>query len=135
MVLDASVALAWFIDNPIPHYAIHIQQALIHGADAVVPSLWHLEIANGLANAERRRTLSSADLTVSLVQLEKLSGRFETDINPLSARQALSVARSFHLSAYDGAYLETARTNALPIATLDKELRTAATKAGIEIFS
>ena len=134
MVLDASVALAWFIDNPVPGYAVRVRQALIDGAGAVVPALWHLEIANGLAVAERRRTLSVTDLTACLVQLEKLSARIETEVTILSARQALDIARSFQLSAYDGTYFETARTEGLPLATLDNALRAAAVKSGIEMF-
>jgi predicted nucleic acid-binding protein len=134
MVLDASVALAWFIDNPVPSYAVRVRQALIDGAGALVPALWHLEIANGLAVAERRRTLSAPDLIASLVQLEKLSVRIETDVTTLSARQALDIARSFQLSAYDGTYLETARTVGLPLASLDNALRAAAARAGVEMF-
>jgi predicted nucleic acid-binding protein len=134
MVLDASVTLAWFIDNPVPGYAVRVRQALIDGASAVVPALWHLEIANGLAVAERRRTLSATDLTACLVQLDKLSARIETEATILSARQALDIARSFQLSAYDGTYFETARTEGLPLATLDNALRAAAVKAGIEMF-
>jgi predicted nucleic acid-binding protein len=134
MVLDASVALAWFIDNPVPSYAVRVRQALIDGARAVVPALWHLEIANGLAVAERRRTISATDLTACLVQIVKLSARIETDATILSARQALDIARFFHLSAYDGSYLETARSEGLPLASLDNALRAAAARAGVEIF-
>jgi predicted nucleic acid-binding protein len=134
MVLDASVALAWFVDNPIPDYAVTVRRAFIDGAKAVVPALWHLEMANGLVVAERRRTLSATDLTDSLAQIEKLLGSIETDSTLLSTRQASDIARVFQLPAYDSAYLETARSRALPLATLDKSLRAAASRAGLKIF-
>jgi predicted nucleic acid-binding protein len=134
MVLDASVALAWFVDNSVPEYAINVRKALIDGTKAVVPALWHLEMANGLVVAERRRLLSAMDLTASLVQIEKLSSSIETDSTLFSTRQASDVARSLQLSAYDSAYLETARSRALPLATLDKKLRAAASRAGVKIF-
>ena len=63
-VLDASVALAWVLDNPIPAYALDVRRALGNGKRGLVPALWHLEIANGLISAERRRNLVGADLIV-----------------------------------------------------------------------
>ena len=62
-VLDASVTLAWVLDNPVPVYALGVRQELFRGRRGLVPALWHLEIANGLAMAERRRDLSAADVT------------------------------------------------------------------------
>jgi predicted nucleic acid-binding protein len=44
-------------------------------------------------------------------------------------------ARSFQLRAYDAMYLELARREGWPLATLDKRLRTAAAKAGIRAMS
>jgi predicted nucleic acid-binding protein len=52
----------------------------------------------------------------------------------ISLRQALSIARTFRLSAYDAVYLETARRALLPLATLDRALGEAALKAGIQLF-
>jgi len=42
-VLDASVALRWFLDNPLSSYANRVKQLLIKGDRALVPALWHLE--------------------------------------------------------------------------------------------
>ena len=61
-VLDASVALAWFVNNPVPPYALRVRQLLLDGARALVPALWQLEMANGLAVAERRRILAPPDV-------------------------------------------------------------------------
>ena len=47
----------------------------------------------------------------------------------------LHAAREFRLTAYDAVYLEMALRQQLPLATLDRELRTAASKAGVEIVS
>ena len=52
-VLDASVALGWILDNPVPRLATRAKQALLSGTRAVVPALWHLEIAKSLIVAER----------------------------------------------------------------------------------
>ena len=134
-VLDASVALAWFLDHPVPAYAIDIRRRLLENARAIVPTLWHLEVANALVVAERRKLLKAEDLPLSLARLEQLIIQVvETRSDFWSLRQAVNTARDFQLSAYDGVYLETARAEGIPLATLDKSLRSAAVRAGVEVL-
>jgi predicted nucleic acid-binding protein len=134
-VLDASVALAWFLDHPVPAYAIDIRRRLLENARAIVPALWHLEVANALVVAERRRLLKADDLPLLLARLEQLITQVvETRSDFWSLRQAVNTAREFQLSAYDGVYLETARAEGIPLATLDKSLRSAAVRAGVEVL-
>lgn len=134
-VLDASVALAWFVDKPLPPYAARVRQALVRDARAVVPALWHLEMANGFAMAQRRRILPSSEVSVALDQIEQLLAQcLESDSTLVSARQAASTAQSSGLSAYDSVYLDLARQLSLPLATLDKRLQAAAKRAGVELF-
>ena len=133
-VLDASVALRWFLDHPVPPYANRIRQLLISGSSAVVPTLWHLEMANGLVVAERRGVLSASDVDRSLFDLEQLLGQMiQSDAALISVRQSLLTARKFQLTSYDAAYLETAQRGNLPLATLDQPLRAAAKQAGVAI--
>jgi predicted nucleic acid-binding protein len=134
-VLDASVALAWVLDNPVPVYALDAQREILAGKRGLVPALWHLEIANGLAMAERRGDLSGADVENALDQiLATAASKLDTEANLISARDALANARSFQLTAYDAVYLDLARREGLPLATLDKRLRVAAAKAGIALL-
>jgi len=133
-VLDASVALAWFLDNPVSVYAVRVKRDLLAGARAVVPALWHLEMANGLVVAERRGILTATEASRSLIDLEHLTVLIETISDLVAARQALSTARSFLLSAYDAVYLDTARQGGLALATLDESLRAAAIRADVELF-
>jgi predicted nucleic acid-binding protein len=134
-VLDASIALAWFVDNPMPTYAVRVRRSLLAGARAIVPPLWHLEMANGFVVAERRRILTGADISQCLVHIEQLLiAGIETNADFVSIRDALATARSFQLSAYDAVYLDTARRDKLPLATLDRPLRAAAARAGVDSF-
>ena len=133
-VLDASVALSWFLDHPVPHYASQVKRALLERSRAVVPVLWHLEMANGLAVAERRGILAAPDVDQALIYVQQLLGQaIESEVDFFPFRQALATARTFVLSAYDATYLETARKRGLPLATLDKRLRAAAARAGVEL--
>jgi predicted nucleic acid-binding protein len=134
-VLDASVALAWVLDNPAPVYALGVRQELFGGKRGLVPALWHWEIANGLAMSERHRVLSAADVEDALEQIEAMAAsKVETQMDLVPARDALASARAFQLTAYDAVYLELARREGLPLATLDKGLRAAAKKAGVALL-
>ncbi len=134
-VLDASVALRWFLDHPVPVYANRVKQVLLKGVRAVVPALWHLEMSNGLVVAERRSILTSADVDQAMVDIEQLVVQaVDTDSIAVSARQSLATARAFQLSAYDAVYLDLARRNRLPLATLDDRLRSAGAQVGVELL-
>ena len=134
-VLDASVALGWTLDSPVPVAASRAKQALLSGTRAVAPALWHLEIANGLAVAERRGILTSHDAMLALLQLEQLCAQaLEIEAEIVSMRQAFTTAHTYKLSAYDSVYLNLALRARLPLATLDAALRNAAGKAGVELL-
>jgi predicted nucleic acid-binding protein len=134
-VVDASVSLSWFVDRPASLYAERVKQELLTGAHAVVPPLWHAEMANGLIVAERKRVLTASDVSVCLTNLEMLQAHvIETSSKPTTMRQALTLARAFQLSAYDALYLDTARAEQLALATLDLALRSAAPRAGVELL-
>jgi len=135
-VLDASVTLAWFLDRPTARYADRVRELLLRGSRAIVPELWQLEIANGLINAERRGLLTFSDTGEALQSLDIVIGQaIEYSKDAISMRGVLRTAREFRLAAYDAVYLETCLRQQLPLATLDRQLLAAASKAGVEIVS
>ena len=134
-VLDASVALAWLLDDPVPAYALRVKGSL-RNARPLVPPLWILEVANVLAVGERRGNLTS-DLVVRSMSLveQLLRETIEMISLPATFRQIATTARSLRLTAYDAFYLEIARSEGVPLATLDRALRAAAPKAGVELLT
>jgi predicted nucleic acid-binding protein len=133
-VLDASVALAWFIDHPIAPYALRVQRLLLAGDRAVVPPLWRLEVANGFVVAERRGILTPSDTAQILQNFQiVLAQAIEENQQSLTLPRVIATAREFQLTAYDADYLETARTHQLPLATLDRRLEEAAVRAGVPL--
>ena len=134
-VLDASVALRWFVGRPVPAYAKRVKQFFLKGVRALVPALWHLEMSNGLAVAERRSILTITDVDQAIIDIEQIVAQaVDTDSNVVSARRSLATARAFQLSAYDAVYLDLARRERLALATLDHRLRAAAAQAGVELL-
>ena len=134
-VLDASVALAWFIDRPIAPYALRVRQLLLAGDRAVVPPLWRLEVANGFIVAERRGVLTSSETAQALRIFQiVLAQAIEDSQQSLPLPRVIATARQFQLTAYDAEYLDTARTQQLPLATLDRKLEESALKAGVQLL-
>lgn len=134
-VLDASVALAWLVDKPVSPFAIQVREALDAGACGLAPALWQLEMVNGLVVATRRKDLSAEDADQGLEFIEQLLAySIEPDTDPVSVRHVFHTARTHQLSAHDAVYLELARREGLPLATLDQRLRAAAKTAGVELF-
>ena len=133
-VLDASVTLAWFLDHPTAPYAERIKQLLLQGSRAFVPALWSLEIANGFMVAERREIFTPNDSAEALRNLDMiLAQTIEIGQDVVPVRRVLATAREFGLTAYDAAYLDAARVQQLPLATLDRQLKDAAVRASVSM--
>jgi len=134
-VLDASVALAWcFPDEGSPGVE-KLLDFMADGSKAIVPAIWPLEIANALLTAERRKRLSMAQVTAVLRNLSLLPIAIDAVQIESIFGDVLAVARQGQLTEYDAAYLELALREALPLATLDDQLRRAARHAGISLVA
>jgi predicted nucleic acid-binding protein len=135
-VLDASVALAWFIDPVVHPYAESVRERFTRNERALVPPLWPIEVANGFVTAERRRTLLSSDIPQAVDRLDALREKsIDVSEHTYTIRRLLATAQSFHLTAYDANYLEMARARNLPLATLDGPLIRAAKRSGVALLS
>jgi predicted nucleic acid-binding protein len=134
-VLDASIALAWFIDPSVSPLAARIQRFLLQGDRAVVPYLWRPEVANGFVVAQRRGILTSVRSAQAFAELDLLLAQsIENVTQDLSIQRVVTTAQNFGLTAYDATYLETAREQQLPLATLDRRLAAAAGQAGVPLI-
>ena len=125
VVIDASVTIAWLFDDENDAAAKEIARSV--GQDgAVVPGLWHLEVANVLRNAERRGSCDREFVDACLARLLLLPIEVDVDTNGHAWSATLELARREDLTVYDAAYLELARRLKLPLATRDRDLIAAA---------
>jgi len=129
IVLDASVALAWCLDDETSVYADSVLSTL-DVEDAVVPHHWALEVANGLLAAERRGRLRADETPALVTLLLSLPIVPEPLARERDLTETLKTAREHGLTTYDAAYLELARRIGAPIATLDGALAAAARRVG-----
>jgi predicted nucleic acid-binding protein len=128
-VIDASIAACWcFRDEEDRRATIALDLLAIEGA--IAPIQWWFEVHNVVLQGERRRRLSEADAMLFLDRLD----RSQIQLAALPDADALlSLARKHHLSFYDAAYLELARRESVPLATLDKRLSEAARAEGVRL--
>lgn len=131
LVLDASAALGWILDRPVPPHASQARSLIIAGATPVVPALWLQEVSNAFVVAERRGRLTAGQVRTLAADLEDFLQ--EVEVDPLRVRPSVLVdlALRTHLSVYDATYLELASRRGLPLASLDEKLCEAALRAGL----
>jgi predicted nucleic acid-binding protein len=137
-VLDASVALRWLMkdgtESDLTYANFVLDQFLDPDIQVHVPSHWPLEITNVMLRSERLALIDDAASEKFLDMI--ITAPLTIDLQ--TAEQALDttlyLARHYRLTPYDAAYLELAQRLECPLATLDKDLRRAAEKAGLEVL-
>jgi predicted nucleic acid-binding protein len=132
-VLDASIVLAWAFEDE-RTAATDAVLKLVEQDGATVPNLWRLELLNGLLSAAKRGRVTAQYCDAFLSQL----GAYDITDDPDTGRYAWSgtkrLAIRFGLTPYDASYLELAQREGLPLATLDRALRTAAAALSIDLL-
>jgi predicted nucleic acid-binding protein len=141
-VLDASIAAGWLIGSQATPYKTSVLNALIaRSAVALVPSLWHLEIANLISIRFKRGLVpldSAQELSLFAENLPVVTDDFEMTSHARAKNWRISavfdLAAKQGLTSYDAIYLQTAVRTGLPLATADEALVQAAKRSGVQIF-
>ena len=136
LVLDNSVAMLWLLPQSNPAGLPLAQKVLdlLQDNGAQVPSLWHLEAANVMSKSLRLNKITQAQASTCVALLEALDIATDAETSLRALHDTLDLARRYHLSAYDAAYLELALRKGLPLATLDTQLLAAAEQAGVPVL-
>jgi predicted nucleic acid-binding protein len=101
---------------------------------AIVPAIWHCEVANALLVGERRGRSTSADTDTWTTFLGGLPIMVDTETQGRAWPDTLALARAYQLSHYDASYLELALRLRLPLGTLDAKLKQAAQASDVPEF-
>jgi predicted nucleic acid-binding protein len=133
LILDASITIAWMYPEESTDGAIAIWKRVAAGG-AWVPGLWKLEVANVLELRLRRGRMDAAFVAASLADLETLPIAIDKETDARAWGDTLELARRHRLTLYDAAYLELAVRLALPLASLDRELRATAAAEGVLVL-
>ncbi len=133
LVLDTSATLAWV-------YAEETEPLILDVFDRVkesgawVPGLWRLEIANVLEMGVRRGRHDGGFRDATLSDLALLPIHLDLDTHEQAWGATSRLAERHRLTVYDASYLELALRRGLPLATLDRELRSAAQSQGVQLL-
>ncbi|MGI4851130.1 MAG: type II toxin-antitoxin system VapC family toxin [Janthinobacterium lividum] len=135
-VLDSSILLSWCFEDaatPESDWLLSLLTQEEQSYKALVPALWHLEVANFLLKAEKSEHLTPAESLRFLDLLECLP--LETDITRFASKDILTLMRTYDLTACEAVYFLLAMKTPAPLATFNEKLKKAATKARISLVS
>jgi predicted nucleic acid-binding protein len=132
-VVDSSIALTWCFEDEATPAADALLIRLTNGG-AHVPSLWPLEVLNALTMARRRGRITPEAHQNRIALLHTLPLTLDTETAAQAWTTTNRLAERHRLTLYDAAYLELAQRLDLPLATLDADLRQAATNLGIPLL-
>lgn len=136
IVLDASVALAWFLEGDSEQQRSQAQRIgeliAVEQPMLVVPNVWHVEVGAALIRDRRAGRIGAEALAAALSRLEHLP--IETRHQHFTPKQIVKLAEQYHLAGYDALYLDLSDTLKLPLATIDRGLIAAARRRGIALI-
>jgi len=131
-VLDASLALQWFLEDEADRKYSPAVLASLSEKHALVPMLWFYEVGNGLLMAYRRKRIALDQIDGFLMRLKALPIQAAQQ-TPAEILELPALAQVRGLTNYDAAYLAVAKRFGVPLATTDKDLRNAAAFVGVSI--
>ena len=133
-VSDASITLSWFLEDEYSAATEVVRREILSGSVCWVPSLWPLEVTNSILVMHRRARITQEKLWEIHSLLKALPIKIDPSDFTNVFEAGFKLAHEHRLSTYDAAYLELARRKGIPLATLDKPLRSAATGLGIALL-
>jgi predicted nucleic acid-binding protein len=129
-VLDASVAVAWFVRKQATAYTDRAR-ARAKREPLHVPAVWPLEVSNALLVLQRRGNISENAAKTAADLLGDLVVTVHQD--RLTIPELLAFAAKYRLSAYDASCLDLALSLRLPLACRDGPLQSALASAGVRL--
>ena len=124
VVVDASVALKWVLDEPESEAAVALGDE-----DLIAPALWLAEAANALWRRSRIGDITPDEASLLLFELQNApvaSVAFEPHLD-----RALKLATEIRHPIYDCLYLALAVHHDTHVVTADRRFAAATTAAGL----
>ena len=118
-VIDASIAVKWFLNEEDTNEALKIRDAHVNGEIVIiVPDLIFLEALNALKYKKLdKESLNNVNENLWGLQLhvEKM--------NPYILDKAISISLEYDLTLYDSMYAAISQIHSCPLITADKKLK------------
>jgi predicted nucleic acid-binding protein len=130
LIVDASIALAWSLDDKSDERADEAL-TIVERSGALVPTIWTYEIANSLVHFLRRSRIDAERARTIIVALARLS---IVTVAPEAAGwfpETRALALEHELSMCDASYLHLAVAARGRLVTADRKLQAAARAEGV----
>jgi predicted nucleic acid-binding protein len=133
IVIDASLAIAWLLQEPELMAAPDVYETLPEQT-IVVPSHWPIEVASALQVNVRRGRISLDTFDEITARLAMLQPTVDVAI-PLDEVDVLTrFALDQKLTVYDAAYIQLAARYDAPLATLDGDMRASGKRLNLPLL-
>ncbi len=132
-ILDASAFAPIVISDERESLLPGVQEGLSTGG-FVVPSHWHMEVANLLLVALRRGRIASVDRDRGVSTVGAIIVDVDRRTSDVLFGRTWDLSERHKLTIYDAAYLELADRLRLPLATSDQALMSAAKRESVALF-
>jgi len=126
IIADTNTFLAVILSEPERDTLI----TLTAGNDLIAPDVLPFEIGNALSAMVKRKRLSPSEALQAWDAIQNIP----VDLRAIDIRNALEVASSFSIYAYDAYFLVCAENLRSPLLTLDKRMGDAAGEMGIRVL-
>ncbi len=126
IVVDASVILAVIVGEPERDRIVD----LTSGHNLVGPGSIPWEIGNAFSSMLKQHRVDLDEVRQGLSIFQSIAIRYLA----VDLQNALSIAHSTNMYAYDAYFLDCAARHAAPLLTLDRSLRRAADKLGVQVL-
>jgi predicted nucleic acid-binding protein len=130
VVVDASVAVLWFVNEPDRWGA---RRLLDEERPLLAPDLMAVEVVNALWKKLRRREMELADVEQAVTGVLGLGILWTS--SPTLLRPAVRLAAEIGHPVYDCLYLALAASSSALLATADDRLRRRAEHLGVRVWS
>jgi predicted nucleic acid-binding protein len=133
IVIDASVMIAWLINEP--HLALSEDIYQLLAEEPIrVPAHWPVEVGNALSVNMRRGRITPDRLSAITGRLAHLDIVVEPAGTPDTIVPLIRFAADNGLTCYDAAYVLLARNAEGALATVDTDMRRAAQRLAIPLL-
>jgi predicted nucleic acid-binding protein len=131
-VLDASFCTPHFLLDEKNQHVDDFFSSVKESDMVYVPHLWWYEMGNIFKKAIMRKRVGYAEAQRLVTGLSALRVITDTEFGGAYAQALLKPAHDYDLTVYDAAYLELAARKNAVLGTLDRNLKAAAVKYGVE---
>lgn len=132
LVIDPGLTLAWLLDARDRAGIADRAEGLMRAGGALVPGLWRMELADELLAAEAAGRIAAGETDRLIAAMAALPVTWVSVPTPIA--ELVALGRHHGLSGRQALYLDLARRESLPLATLDPALAAAARAEALPDF-